>query len=450
MEQNAASFGGNESKALAIRPKPSTGTSLLLPLEASIDTSPYTSPLLAVYFANGPPFSVHKQLLDKSPKLSSACVNNMTLHLADIPSGVGHILVHYLFTGVYEYLKPSRTRCHRTDAVEFATAVHVYDVAREYELPELAGLTRGEIERLGACLPVLRVFDVLEDTLSTNTINDIWIQSYLESVVRPFIDNPLSPLIGLPNSGNRALLFTYRLFKAVIERCREKTDSFSAIQDSHDGPAETYIATEQVNHFRLQSATHAVERAPEHGLGTASKRRRKQRRRKQKQKKTKGITEAGHENGNSSSSAALPSADMMSRCNPTTRMNSKARRQARRLDLNHRLAAIDRTQAAPSPMPKEDEVEFISQLRSPSNNCSPRQSAGSAHDLCPEQDNTRGSIALDTSSAPCEEAVSGLLDGGHVDVDELAMEYDSACDLFTQEQYEAYLQEKQEWEREWP
>ncbi|KAI1298640.1 hypothetical protein F5Y03DRAFT_367334 [Xylaria venustula] len=431
--------GENESKAISIPPKSSTGTSFLLPFESDIDASPYTSPLLAVHFANGPPFFVHKRLVDKSPKLS-ACKNDKTLHLADVPRGAGHILVHYLFTGMYEYLRPSRTQRYMDEAIEFETAVRVYDVAREYELLELVDHARGEIERLGACLPAFRVLEVLEDTLPNLAINDIWIRSYLESIVRPYIDSLLSSVTEPRNSGNQALLSTYRPFKAVIERWREKTDSHSAIQNNHDEPAGTCITATQLSRLEPQSATHAVERAPGAGLGKTSKRRRRQ-----KQKRKKGTKAAGNEKKGSSSSAALPPADMMSRCNPTVRWNGRARRHAKRM-----LAALDRIQSAPRPMPEEEEVGFVSQLGSPSGNCRSRQRVGSAHGSCPKQDNTRGFIAMGTPSASSGEAVSGLPDGGHVYVDELAMEYDPARDLFTQEEYEVYLLEKQEWEREWP
>ncbi|KAJ2973888.1 hypothetical protein NUW58_g8827 [Xylaria curta] len=188
MEQDAAALQQvdeeNELKAIAMRPKSSTGTSFLLPVEADIDTSPYASPLLTIHLADGPPLSIHKRLLDKCPNLSSACRNSTILHLANVPSSAGHVLTHYLFTGVYECLKP-RTQCHKTNAAEFATAIRVYEVALEYELLELASLAGDEIEKLGARLPVLQLFDVLKDTLPNHSIDDMRLQSYLKLLFAP-------------------------------------------------------------------------------------------------------------------------------------------------------------------------------------------------------------------------------------------------------------------------
>ncbi|KAI1505997.1 hypothetical protein F5X99DRAFT_176979 [Biscogniauxia marginata] len=118
----------------------------------------------------------------------------MTLHLAQILGGAGHVLVHYLFTSMYECLKPRGSSCYEKDAAEFATCVRVYAVARDYELPDLEGLARGEIEKLGNPLQVMEILDVLKHALPNLSVDDMWLRNYLKSLVRPFIDNPPASL----------------------------------------------------------------------------------------------------------------------------------------------------------------------------------------------------------------------------------------------------------------
>ncbi|KAI0908739.1 hypothetical protein F4823DRAFT_639837 [Ustulina deusta] len=317
MEQDAAArqqmVQKDELKAIAMQPKPSTGTSFPLPLQADIDTSPYTSPLITLHFADGPPLSVHKRLIDKSPKLSSGCRHVMTLHLAHIPSGAGHVLVHYLFTGMYECLKPRGTSCNVNNAAEFATGVRVRDVARDYELPELEILAVIEIEKLGNRLQVMQNFDVLKDTLPDE------------------------------------------LFEEVIEAF-EKTDplssslnNFSAIQDRHDRPVVAHVETRPSINLE-HKPTKVFESAPDHeGLDMTSKRRKGERKRNKNKRK-----EAG------SSSAAFAATSTMATCNQKAALNSKARRRLKR--LQRFSTANNHPQSESNLIPKENDLESMSRL----------------------------------------------------------------------------------------
>ncbi|KAI0399742.1 hypothetical protein F4802DRAFT_539392 [Xylaria palmicola] len=108
------------------------------------ESSPYASPLITIHFVDGPPLAIPIRFIDKSPKLSSCCGYNITLHLAHIPSSASHVLIHYLFTSTYECLKPRRSSCYKKNAAEFATGTQVYAVAQNYGLPNLESLTKGE------------------------------------------------------------------------------------------------------------------------------------------------------------------------------------------------------------------------------------------------------------------------------------------------------------------
>ncbi|KAI1292582.1 hypothetical protein F5Y03DRAFT_402835 [Xylaria venustula] len=214
------------------------------------ESSPYASPLITLHFADGPPLSVPTQLLDKTPKLSSCCGYDMTLRLTHIPGDAGHVLVHYIFTGMYECLKPRGSSCYEKDAAEFTTGVRVYAIAREYGLPGLESMARCEIEKLGNRLQVAQILDVLKDELPSLSVNDMWLQNFLKSLVRSFITTSLESLGSLLDSAGQTLSFPYALLRAVVELWQEKTNfpnsSLNDIDISHDyhnGSAAARIET---------------------------------------------------------------------------------------------------------------------------------------------------------------------------------------------------------------
>ncbi|KAI8944513.1 hypothetical protein F4801DRAFT_571514 [Xylaria longipes] len=455
MEQDASTRQQMAQKdkiiAIAMRPKPSTSTSSTLPLQADIATSPYASPLITLHFANGPPLSIPKRLIDKSPKLSSGCGHETTLHLAHIPSGAGHVLVHYLFTGMYECLKPRGASCYENNAADFATGVRVYAVARDYELPELESLARNEIEKLGNRLQVMRIFNVLKNTLPNLSVDDMSLQSYLKSIVRPFIiDSPLSSLGGLPNSADQTLLFANALFKAVIELWRETLSSslndLSAIRDRHDGTAVAHVETGPATNLE-HNPTNVFESAPDHeGLDMTSKRRKRGKKRKNKKRREagnktglpwdisierrrseiQGQKRAQVQHGGVNSSSAALTAKAL--------LNSRARRRLRRLQQYG--TANNHTQSEPKPTPKENDLESMSRLES---------MFGDGFD------NAQKSVALDTPSASCDEAVDVPLAigaEGHFDVHQPSTGFPLFQHIYGQDEYADFSPEELWWKHE--
>ncbi|KAJ8118424.1 hypothetical protein ONZ43_g3991 [Nemania bipapillata] len=198
------------------------------------ESSPYVSPLVTIHFADGPPLVVPARLLNKSPKLSSNCGYDTKLHLPKIPSGAGHVLVHHLFTGTYECLRPRGSSCYAKDTAEFETSVRVYAIARDYGLHDLEILARGEMEKLSPRLQTAHVLDVLKNTLPNPSVDDTWFQNYLKSMVRPLLGNPTAGLGGLPDGPSQTLSITNALLKVVIELWREKEIPPSPINEDPD------------------------------------------------------------------------------------------------------------------------------------------------------------------------------------------------------------------------
>ncbi|KAI1502475.1 hypothetical protein F5X99DRAFT_378822 [Biscogniauxia marginata] len=195
-------------------------------------SNPYTDPHATLHFGDGPSLSLPTALLDKHPKLSSRCQWDMSLHLDDIPGGPGHVLVHYLLTGTYQCLKPKGSSPYEKCATEFATCVRVYAVAQEYELSTLETLAKGEIERLERDLSVTKLLDLMMDAHITPRADDIWLHNYFKSLVEPFIDKPLTPVISVfSESYGQTLSLTSILLKAMFELWHERIDAILSIPD---------------------------------------------------------------------------------------------------------------------------------------------------------------------------------------------------------------------------
>lgn len=209
-------------------------------------SSQYAYPLIALHFADGPPLAVPRQLLEKSAKLSSCRRPDMTLRLTRVPSGAGHVLVHYLYTGTYECLSPKGASYDERYTTEFATAVRVYTVARDYGLPELESLAKAEVEKLGDRMHAMQVLDVLRNTFPTANADDIWLQTYLKSVVRKSIDSPLLFLSSPSDSAGHALSFPNALLKVFVQLWGERSGSSSPSPDDliidRDRPDEPIAA----------------------------------------------------------------------------------------------------------------------------------------------------------------------------------------------------------------
>lgn len=167
----------------------------------------------------------------------------MTLRLTRVPSGAGHVLVHYLYTGTYECLSPKGASYDERYTTEFATAIRVYTVARDYGLPELESLARAEVEKLGDRMHAMQVLDVLRNTFPSTSADDIWLQTYLKSVVRKSIDSPLLFLASPSDGAGHTLSFPNALLKVFVQLWGERSglsssspDDFMTDQNHHEEP----------------------------------------------------------------------------------------------------------------------------------------------------------------------------------------------------------------------
>ncbi|KAI2602910.1 uncharacterized protein GGS25DRAFT_509178 [Hypoxylon fragiforme] len=202
-------------------------------------SSPYAGPHAVLYFKDGPPLSIPTALIDRHPRFSAHYESGYSLRLDHIPGDPGHVLVHYIFTGTYQCLQPRGASANEKRVAEFSTSVRVYTLAREYDLPLLEQLAKGEIERLGAALELTQLFDVLTEVHPKPRADDVWLHGYIKARVAPIIESPPASLRidsseGVGGSGKKLSAISF-LLRAMVELCRERGGSGNGNGNGHGG-----------------------------------------------------------------------------------------------------------------------------------------------------------------------------------------------------------------------
>lgn len=145
------------------------------------------------------PFSIPEDLLRQSSKLSSRLDNGPShnqLYLGDLTEAVGHVMIHFLHTGVYQCLRPDESSLIETTTAEFITSVRVYAAARVYGIPLLAKQAAREVESLSKSLDIRTILSVLEEGYPHPSVDDTWILHYLKTRIRGLLDRPETSIVG--------------------------------------------------------------------------------------------------------------------------------------------------------------------------------------------------------------------------------------------------------------
>ncbi|WAO86982.1 Hypothetical protein NCS54_00427600 [Fusarium falciforme] len=100
-----------------------------------------------------------------------------------VPQGAAHILVHYLYTERYEGLKVIRSRELDKTKSQFRMAVHVCDLAREYNLYQLEDLATDELVALTPMLQLGTMITILDQEEFTHTKISGWLRDYISHEV---------------------------------------------------------------------------------------------------------------------------------------------------------------------------------------------------------------------------------------------------------------------------
>jgi hypothetical protein len=104
--------------------------------------------------------------------------------LPELDQATAHTLVHYLYTGKYQALKPSeveKVEAHH----EYKLGACVYCAAVRYQIPGLAELAKNKITSLGEDLTILDILSVArENAFPGLPDQESWFPAYLEKAIK--------------------------------------------------------------------------------------------------------------------------------------------------------------------------------------------------------------------------------------------------------------------------
>ncbi|KAF7677290.1 hypothetical protein GT037_004149 [Alternaria burnsii] len=224
-------------------------------------TSPYTSPTVTLHF--GPTLQEYylpDTLLQQLEKIPSRDPWTGKIHLADVDASIGHVLIHFLHTGVYQTLNDEsigNTKNTQQDIVlnEFQTALLTLEVAKKYGVPGLQDLAQVELERRGEdmCLrDAVRV--IREDLIVGPSGEHAWLRDYVSMKVRSAFKHDPSAILApdffdnieSPTLTKLVAQITVGLLSEEIDKLRkEKTATGRISAPEHDelqGPCSPDIA----------------------------------------------------------------------------------------------------------------------------------------------------------------------------------------------------------------
>ncbi|KAI0417154.1 hypothetical protein F5X98DRAFT_162158 [Xylaria grammica] len=156
------------------------------------ESSPFTGFTTQVYFNEGPQFVVPASLIEKCPKLVADGTRwpPSAIRLNDVASNIAHVLFYYLLTDTYQCLRPKGSSHHERLGDELTTGVQAYNAARNYDLPALQELAKGEIQRIAQELPFPFVLNLLRNLHLDPSERESWIDDYVQSGLKTLFQTP--------------------------------------------------------------------------------------------------------------------------------------------------------------------------------------------------------------------------------------------------------------------
>ncbi|KAJ4362521.1 hypothetical protein N0V83_010615 [Neocucurbitaria cava] len=221
------------------------------PMDPRPKTSPYTnSPAALVIGPERRTYYVPQSLLQIPELIITQDPWGGEKQLPDVDAGTGHVLVHYLYTGMYQTLNDTDYSTTTKAVVEFKRAFLAYMVGERYKLQGLEDLAKNEIELHGADLDAFGVVDAIKDNFSKFPEDITWFHEYLDKKIQSalhaspsvfasyeFLNRIEDAALLRMLTRNTAQLYTDKVSEvlhAKQERTTEVPDYTTKAQDSPD------------------------------------------------------------------------------------------------------------------------------------------------------------------------------------------------------------------------
>ncbi|RKF56674.1 hypothetical protein OnM2_079027 [Erysiphe neolycopersici] len=152
--------------------------------------SPYTGPMIMFMFGNTrKAYYIPRDFLQNSDWINQSQYNHNVLvpHLSE---DVGHVIIHYMYTGEYQVLKKYYAGILMSDnKEELRMALTVLFASETYHLTGLNELAKSEIIRLRAAFPISIILQAVDELFRVSSFapaiaSKKWVKDYLKSQIR--------------------------------------------------------------------------------------------------------------------------------------------------------------------------------------------------------------------------------------------------------------------------
>ncbi|KAH7236219.1 hypothetical protein BKA59DRAFT_516735 [Fusarium tricinctum] len=126
--------------------------------------------------------SIPRHVIASHPKLATFLAGLESKKGYDFTDGnrrVGHVILHFLFTGEYQALPMVEDPDKNTRLEKFSEIINVYLEANQMGLDGLVTLSESEIERQGKDMTFADVFAIIDKDFYQEAIAGEWLKRYL-------------------------------------------------------------------------------------------------------------------------------------------------------------------------------------------------------------------------------------------------------------------------------
>ena len=185
---------------------------------------------------NGVKHKVHERILAQFPKLkSNRDPYGCGFQLADVTEEAGHVVIHHLYTGNYECLRPLGVTLKEKNVAEFKTSLQVYTAARTYELHNLKEQAQAQIETLGSGLDLAVVIHVVEHTYPFPSQEESWFVNYLKARSMRLLTNTAPVEAVAENDDKREFTIAGILLQIMVDYSKETRSKTAAAIEAIEG-----------------------------------------------------------------------------------------------------------------------------------------------------------------------------------------------------------------------
>ncbi|KIL89506.1 hypothetical protein FAVG1_07086 [Fusarium avenaceum] len=144
--------------------------------------SPYYRPVIKIRFGGKMTASIPRHVIASHPKFVAFLAGlerKKGYDFTDVNRRVGHVILHFLFTGEYQALPMVEESVEKTRREKFSEIVNVYLEANQMGLDGLVTLSESEIERQGRDMASAEMFAIIDKDFYQEAIAGEWLKRYL-------------------------------------------------------------------------------------------------------------------------------------------------------------------------------------------------------------------------------------------------------------------------------